>query len=97
MFYVIVRAGVPPRYTTPLPHAYTGDHTLQSVSLSKAHFEAFLRDLLLVKQYRVEVFRRVNNDQSSWKVEFKVSIQLTIYRTSCIMPSIFEQPEHTLI
>ncbi|XP_064405343.1 DNA mismatch repair protein Msh2-like isoform X2 [Halichondria panicea] len=50
-----------------------GNHTLQSVSLSKAHFEAFLRDLLLVKQYRVEVFRRANNDQSSWKVEFKAS------------------------
>ena len=57
-------------------HTHTGDNTLQSVNLSKANFESFLRDLLLVKQYRVEVYRRSGNDQSSWKVEFKVQVSV---------------------
>ncbi len=62
---------------THISHTHSGDNTLQSVSLSKSNFEAFLRHLLLVKHYRVEVYRRVNQDQASWKVAFKVRCTYT--------------------
>lgn len=47
---------------------------LQYVTLSKSQFELVLRELLLVRQYRVEVYLKQsvgkNND---WQVEYKGS------------------------
>ncbi|XKL61911.1 hypothetical protein PGB90_001744 [Kerria lacca] len=50
----------------------TGDDKLESLIVNKGNFEAYIRDLLLVKHYRVEVYTggaKTNN----WILEFKGS------------------------
>lgn len=49
-----------------------GDVTLPSVILSKLNFESFVRDLLLVKQYRVEIYCCKSKSANDWTVAYKV-------------------------
>lgn len=53
---------------------FVGDNKLDSVVFSKANFESFVKDLLLVKQYRVEVFTSKSGTRNAgdWCLEFKV-------------------------
>ncbi|GLH03733.1 DNA mismatch repair protein spellchecker 1 [Gryllus bimaculatus] len=49
------------------------NNTLESLSLSKSNFESFVRELLLVKQYRVEVYVNKGRVNADWVAEFKGS------------------------
>ena len=52
--------------------ACSGTSQLPSVILSKPNFESFVRDLLLVNQYRVEIYSCKVKSSNDWKVKFKV-------------------------
>lgn len=54
---------------------YMGDHPkLSYVVLNRANFEKFVRDLLLVKQYRVEVYvKQTPSKNQDWVLEYKGS------------------------
>lgn len=50
------------------------EHKLQYISIKKSQFEQFVRELLLVKQYRVEVYvKAVAHKVNDWVVEYKGS------------------------
>uniref|UniRef100_A0A1B6C2N8 DNA mismatch repair protein MSH2 n=1 Tax=Clastoptera arizonana TaxID=38151 RepID=A0A1B6C2N8_9HEMI len=51
----------------------SGDEILDSVVLNKAQFESFVRDLLLFKQYRVEVYTKSIKSNNTWILEYKGS------------------------
>lgn len=49
-------------------------HKTEGVSLNKGRFETFVRDLLLVKQYRVEIYVNQGTAKNhNWILEYKGS------------------------
>ncbi|CAL4080919.1 unnamed protein product, partial [Meganyctiphanes norvegica] len=56
-----------------IKHLGTGSNKVESVVLSKLNFESFIRDLLLVKQYRIEVYKPKSGSKNEWQAEFKAS------------------------
>lgn len=51
----------------------SGNETLDYLSLNKSQFETLVRDLLLIKQYRVEVYLNKGKGPGNWTLEFKGS------------------------
>ncbi|XP_026673807.1 DNA mismatch repair protein Msh2 isoform X2 [Ceratina calcarata] len=51
-----------------------GSQKIEGVILNKNHFESFIRDLLLVKQYRVEVYANQGTSRDhNWVLQYKGS------------------------
>lgn len=52
-----------------------GDRKVESAVLSKLNFESLVRDLLLVRQYRVEVYKNKGGAKNNeWSIGYKVTI-----------------------
>lgn len=53
---------------------FTEPNKIEGVVLNKNHFESFIRELLLVKQYRVEVYVNQGSAKNQdWIIEYKGS------------------------
>ncbi|XP_046399534.1 DNA mismatch repair protein Msh2 isoform X2 [Ischnura elegans] len=50
-----------------------GNNKIESLALGRSHFEHFVRELLLVKQYRVEVYSGGTKTSNDWHIEAKAS------------------------
>lgn len=62
-----------------------GDQKLPSVALSRMNFESFVRELLLVRQHRVEVYCCKAKTTASWTMAYKVSLTFCIVCMSLLL------------
>lgn len=60
--------------STLIQFSFAEPNKTEGVILNKGHFETFVRDLLLVKQYRVEVYVNQGSAKNqNWILEYKGS------------------------
>ena len=52
---------------------HLGEGKVPSVALSKMNFESTVKNLLLVKQYRVEIYQSKGGKSNAWELVAKVS------------------------
>ena len=53
----------------------SGSSKVEYVTMSKMNFESWVRELLLVKQYRVEVYKNKGGKNNDWSLSYKVSLK----------------------
>lgn len=56
---------------------FVGSSRLEYVVVSKTNFDTIVRDLLLVRHYRVEVYQSKGGKNLDWTLAFKVCLLVT--------------------
>jgi len=54
---------------------FLGNKKLAYVTLSKMNFESVVKNMLLVRSYRVEVYSSKSKGSNEWSLMYKVSMQ----------------------
>ncbi|ESO08158.1 hypothetical protein HELRODRAFT_190918 [Helobdella robusta] len=58
---------------TAIKYLSSGNKTLEYVVVKRGNFESVIRDLLLVKQYRIEVYKSKSLKTQEWVLSYKAS------------------------
>jgi len=64
---------------------FVGNSRLEYVVVSKTNFDTIVRDLLLVRLYRVEVYQSKGGKHSDWTLAFKVCVRLLLCVCVCTL------------
>ncbi len=63
---------------------YLGADRIPSVAIRQMLFESMLRDLLLVRQYRVEVYESKGGKTNQWRLTKKVCVCVSVCLCVCV-------------
>lgn len=53
---------------------FIGANEVDTVFLNRNNFESFIRELLLVRQYRVIIYKQATPGRNDWQEEYKVCV-----------------------